>query len=161
MTRPQSGFARRQRKATHARNPASDSCSTKASSVPKDYVKAFKWFRLAAQKGDVSAEYSLGLMYYKGWGIPKDDALAYKWFRLAAQKGITRAQYNLGVIYASRGVPKNYVEGYKWLSLAAAYERDDERRKGIEKLRDFLEKEMTPQERAEAQRQAAEWRPRK
>ena len=115
-----------------------------------------------AEKGHAAAQANLGNMHYKGWGVPKDYAKALKWYRKAADKGHASVQYMLGRMYSKgQGVPKDYARAYKWLSLAAAYERDDERRKGIEKLRDFLEKEMTPQERAEAQRQAAEWRPRK
>ena len=85
-----SGFAKRRRRATPTYNTyLGATCTSRRPRRSKRLRESvLKWFRLAAQKGDVSAEYSLGLMYYKGWGIPKDDALAYKWFRLAAQKTI-------------------------------------------------------------------------
>ena len=36
--------------------------------VPKSYTKAAKWYRLAAQAGDVHAQVNLGWLYQKGRG---------------------------------------------------------------------------------------------
>ena len=46
-----------------------------------------KWNRLAAEQGNVWAQYLLGSMYYNGDGVPQDDAAAMKWYRLAAEQG--------------------------------------------------------------------------
>ena len=70
-----------------------------------------KWFRLAAEQGDASAQTNLGLMYEQGDGVPQDDAEAAKWYRLAAEKGEARAQNNLaGMYYDGVGVPQDYAE---------------------------------------------------
>ena len=46
-----------------------------------------KWYRKAAEQGQVDAQYNLGSFYRKGWGVPKDYAEAVKWYRKAAEQG--------------------------------------------------------------------------
>ena len=66
-----------------------------------------KWYRLAAEQGNASAQYNLGVRYANGEGVPQDDAEAVKWYRLAAEQGDASAQYNLGVRHANgEGVPQ-------------------------------------------------------
>jgi len=61
----------------------------------------------------------------------------------------------LGGMYASGlGVRQNYVRAYMWASLAAAQGLEGSA-KGLE----ILEKKMTPNQLAEAQRLAREWKP--
>ena len=55
--------------------------------VPKDYVKAAKWYLKAAEQGYAWAQYKLGVMYANGRGVPQNDAEAIKWFRMAADQG--------------------------------------------------------------------------
>ncbi len=115
--------------------------------VPKDDKEAVKWYRLAAEQGNAEAQFNLGVMYDNGRGVPKDDKEAVKWYRLAAEQGNANAMGNLGVMYSlGMGVPKDYVEAYKWGNLAAANGNE----KGA-KLRDMLEKEMTPSQIEKAQ----------
>ena len=116
--------------------------------MPQDDTEAVKWYRLAAAQGYDSAQSNLGVMYAKGQGVPQDDAEAMKWYRLAADQGDGRAQVNLGVLYGNgQGVRRNYVQGYMWLSLAA--QQGD---KGAVLIQGQIEREMTPDELAEAQR---------
>ena len=99
-------------------------------SVPKDYLQAAKWLRLAAEqgaaeKGDAEqrvaeARYNLGILYVTGEGVAQDYAEAAKWFRMAAEQGIAEAQYNLGLAYSNgRGVAQDYAEAVKWYRKAA------------------------------------------
>lgn len=44
-----------------------------------------------AKKGDASAQYYLGQMYYKGKGVTKDLTQAYAWLSLAARNGMDLA----------------------------------------------------------------------
>jgi hypothetical protein len=53
-------------------------------------------------------------------------------------------------------VPENFVQAYKWWSLAAA--RGDDNAK---KNKAIVEKKMTREQIAEAQKLAAEWKPKK
>ena len=76
--------------------------------------------RSAAEQGDASAQFNLGLKYYNGEGVPQDYQEAVKWYRLAAEQGDASAQGSLGAMYyIGEGVPKDDVEAVYWLRLAA------------------------------------------
>jgi len=87
--------------------------------------------------------------------VPQYDAEAVKWLHDAADQGEADAQHNLGVMYAvGKGTPRDYVEAYMWLSLAVA--------QGDEEVRghfDSIERQITPDQIAEAQKRAAAWKP--
>ncbi len=120
-----------------------------------DYHTAIKEFQLSAERGDVKAQYNLGVMYQLGLGVPQDDQEAVRWYRLAAEQGDASAQFKLGVMYdKGKGVLKDYVLAHMWMTLAAAKGGKD-----AVKLRDLLEERMTPAQLTEAQRLAREWRP--
>ena len=88
--------------------------------VPQDDAEAVKWYRLAAEQGNASAQYNLGVGYANGEGVPQDDAEAVKWYRLAAEQGNASAQYNLGVRYANgEGYHRTMPRRLKWYRLAA------------------------------------------
>jgi hypothetical protein len=54
-----------------------------------------KSFRLAAEQGDVDAQFALGVMYAMGRGALQDDAEAMIWFHKSATQGHADAQHNL------------------------------------------------------------------
>ena len=106
-----------------------------------------------AKQGDANAQYNLGGSYYFGAGVAKDYVEAVKWIRKAAEQGLALAQYDLGVCYKiGKGVEKDYVEAYAWCNLASATN------KFAGKTRDDLEKEMSPQQIADAQKRTRELR---
>ena len=112
------------------------------------------WYRLAADQGYAVAQSNLGFMYANGQGVPQNHAEAVRWYRLAADQGNALAQYNLGIMYDSGdGVPENDIEAYKWLALAAAQQGD------FAGAQDAVRRRMTPAQIAEAQKLAAEWKP--
>lgn len=81
---------------------------------------------------------------------------AVKWYRKAAEQNYAAAQYNLGVCYSNgEGVTKDYVEAYKWRLLAVG--QGDENAK---QAMTTLEKKMTPEQIAEGQKRAREFKPR-
>ena len=90
-----------------------------------DYATALKEWLPLAERGHVTAQSNLGIMYSQGQGVPQNDAEAVKWLRLAAQQGDDTAQYNLGVRYfEGRGVPQDYTEAVKLYRLAAEHGLD-------------------------------------
>jgi len=120
--------------------------------VTQNYKTAVKWYKLAAKQGNAVAQYNLGVMYRKGKGVPQNDKTAVKWYRLAAEQGDADAQGNLGVMYAfGTGVLKDYVYAHMWGNIAVSIGGKE---KG--KVRDFVEKKMTPAQIAEAQKLARE-----
>jgi hypothetical protein len=125
--------------------------------VPKDYKEAVKWYRLAAEQGHDEAQYNLGNKYDKGQGVQQDYKEAVKWWRFSSEQGNALAQYNLGLMYAKgEGVPQDYALAHKWWNLAGS--------NGVKQAvgnRNILEKKMTQQQIAEAQRLARNWKPKK
>jgi clan AA aspartic protease (TIGR02281 family) len=90
--------------------------------VTQDFKEAVKWFRLAADKGNIHALGYLGAIFHDGGnGVAQDYREAVKWFRLAAQKGDADAQETLGDIFyaGGAGVTQDYKEAAKWYRLAA------------------------------------------
>ena len=125
--------------------------------VSQNDAEAVKWYRKAAEQGEAMAQTHLGVMYDHGQGVTQDSTQAVSWFRKAAEQGEAGAQTALGVMYESGiGVPPDNVLAHMWLSLAAAQGNGD-----AAKLRDSLARFMNPDQIAEAQRLAREWKPTK
>ena len=121
--------------------------------VPQDYKTAVKWYTLAAEQGNVSAHYNLGIMYNKGLGVPQDYKTAVKWFTLSAEQGHAEAQGNLGVMYGmGHGVIKDNVYAHMWANIANSNGNDN----GKEIMEILLKHGMTPSQIEEAQRLARE-----
>jgi TPR repeat protein len=100
-------------------------------------------------------------MYEKGQGVTQDDAQAVKCFRIEADQGDLPAQYKLGFMYYDgRGVPRDYVQAHMWFNLSAAQCSEDED-EVVMKLRDLVAGMMTPQQIAQAQKLARNWKPTK
>lgn len=53
-----------------------------------DYANAIHLFKIAGSWGYKPAEYSLGVMYFRGGGVPADRPLGATWMELAAASGI-------------------------------------------------------------------------
>ena len=127
--------------------------------VPQDFAEALRWSRQAADQGDAVAQFNLGFMYSKGRGMPPDYAETAHWYRKAADQGNIEAQFNLGVMYdQGQGVPQDPVEAHKCLSLAVSRAVGDDIKKFTD-ARNLVAERMTPRQIAEAQRRAAEWKP--
>ena len=54
---------------------------------PQDDAEAARWYRMAAEQGHASAQYTLGLMYAIGSGVLKDATLAHMWLSIAGANG--------------------------------------------------------------------------
>ena len=86
----------------------------------KEYEKAVKLYKEAAEQGNVRAQYNLGLCYENGNGVEQSYTEAVRWYRKAAEQGDAEAQYNLGVSYDhGNGVEQSYEEAHKWYKEAA------------------------------------------
>ena len=62
--------------------------------VAQDYAEAARWYRKAAEQGDLAARNNLGVLYINGTGVPRDLVQAYKWFHLASKRGFRGAANN-------------------------------------------------------------------
>jgi TPR repeat protein len=115
-----------------------------------DYDAALREWRPLAEQGDDRAQLNLGFMYDNGYGVPQDYKEAIKWYRRAAEQGNDRAQYNLGLMYeGGYGVLKNNLQAHMWYDIA-----------GVEvavSYRDYVAREMTSAQVAEAKKLARLW----
>ena len=85
----------------------------------------------------------------------RDYATAVRLLRPLAEQGNPNAQYTLGVFYDNGlGVPQDRIRSYMWFELSASQGRE-----GAAAFRDLIARRMTPEQIAEAQKLAHEWRP--
>lgn len=82
----------------------------------EDKKTAAAWFETAAEAGDQTARYHLGLASLKGEGMPQDVAKARLWFSTAGQQGLFR----LGLMtMKGEGGPKDMPRGIAMVQQAA------------------------------------------
>ena len=112
-------------------------------------VRSVNFFRMAADKGHVAAQFELGQMYAQGLGVTQQFEEAAYWYLIAAKQGHAQAQFHLGFLYShGQGVEQDYVKAYQWYctSERCGYTLA---RKNVA----FLGKKLSPGER-----EMAEWR---
>ena len=130
--------------------------------VTQNLTTSMKWFRVAAAQVHDGAQFNVGLMYEYGFGVVAlDYAEAMKWYRLAAEQEQAQAQLSIARMYRlGKGVPQDYMQAHVWYNLAAASCSPPcaIRNLAVEH-RDLIELKMTPEQIAEAQRLAREWKP--
>lgn len=82
-------------------------------------ISEFRATEKDAGKGDMDAQFNLGVMYKNGTGVKKDETKAFEWYRKAGLGGHQVAQYNLGVLSRNGwGVPQDFIQSYKWHKIA-------------------------------------------
>ncbi len=90
-----------------------------------------------------------------------DYARALRLWRPLAEHGHADAQHNLGVMHrSSQGVPQDYVQAHMWFNVAAARLLPGEGFNAAIQERNLVADLMTPDQIAEAQKLASEWKPR-
>ena len=119
---------------------------------------ALALLRDVASQGVTEAQAYLGQLYRKGGAVAQDFEEARRWYQLAAAKGDIASQAGLGELYRyGYGVEQSYPHAYMWFSLAASAvtenipERVMAARDAI-KARDTLERMMSQEDRAEAEK---------
>jgi TPR repeat protein len=122
------------------------------------FSDAVKWYRSAAEKGVLNAQWQLGQILVSGKpAFPKrsdkvkaDPAQGVRWLKKAASQGHDRAQLSLARCYEQGlGVNQDQTEAFKWYTLAA-------RQNGLlaNAYRDQLALKLNPKEIVEGQRRA-------
>ncbi|HEB94499.1 MAG TPA: sel1 repeat family protein [Gammaproteobacteria bacterium] len=90
--------------------------------VPQDPARSVVYYRKAAEKGDIHAQFNLAVSYNTGVGIPMNFQQAVKWYRRAADQGADFAQYNLATMYEEgSGVAQDFQQAAQWYRLAAEH----------------------------------------
>jgi hypothetical protein len=108
------------------------------------------WLWKATAKGNPNAPVRLAAMYVKGEGVPRSCEQAIVLLKTAAEKENAVARNQLASMYGSGVcVPRNRVEAYRWASSALAANPNSE---WAQQRRDQLWQQMTPEERALAEK---------
>jgi TPR repeat protein len=140
-----------------------------AGGVRPDAECAVTWLRRAAERGHAEAQRLLGGHYADGDGVAQDDTEAVGWLQKAAEQGEPFAQFKLGEMFAAgRGVPQDDTQAAVWMcragecgneSLAqyAQYKLVDRYEKASAAAREAMDRAMSPEQRANVQRQLREW----
>jgi TPR repeat protein len=125
--------------------------------VDRSYINAMKWYKQAAEKGYPQAQHAMGSMYEQGQGVKRDIAEAAKWYNLSANQGYLLSQNALGVIYTTgdTGVQQDLVKAHMWFNIASKEDATATSR------RDRLKARMKPEQLAEAEKLANEFKPKK
>tara|TARA_B100000700_G_scaffold331794_1_gene468848 strand:- start:13016 stop:14605 length:1590 start_codon:yes stop_codon:yes gene_type:complete len=91
--------------------------------VREDHKKAFDWYVISAEKGNLDSARNLAWLYEKGQGTKVNKKEAFKWMKKAAQKGWKSASVSLGRYYAvGVGTAQN---ADKALALLTPYSNKD------------------------------------
>ena len=126
--------------------------------VPEDSDKALQYYLKAAGQGSEEAQIAIGRMYQDGWGsVQADRAEADKWLYMAAQQGREEGLSEYADwIDKRKGSDRNAVEVFVYTSLAV-----QKGASGMESRLAELKAELTPEQLKEAEKQIADWTPRK
>jgi hypothetical protein len=115
-----------------------------------DSVAEAAWLWKATAKGNPDAPVRLADMYVKGNGVPRSCEQAMVLLKTAATKENARARNRLASMYSSGTcVARNRVEAYRWMSAALSA---DPNSAWAQQNRESLWNQMTPDERAEAEK---------
>ena len=91
--------------------------------LPVDYDQADVWLRKAAARNNPIAQFSLGIMYLKGYKYEKDYREALRLLGLAADQNHLDALKVLGILYFEGAiVPQDYRKARDYFYLAADYD---------------------------------------
>jgi uncharacterized protein len=88
--------------------------------VPLDDVKAARWYKLAADRGDRDAMFALAIFHMSRRGGLQDKAEAARLFASAAKLGNAAAAYDLGLLYLEgQQLPQDFARAAELFKAAA------------------------------------------
>lgn len=83
-----------------------------------NYPLSLKLLTPPAEKGDIDAQYLVGMIHLYGLAGQKNSYLAQGWLTLAAEAGHTAAQEQLAFLYQDRHQPLyNPIDAYHWFKI--------------------------------------------
>jgi TPR repeat protein len=118
---------------------------------------AAMWSRRGAELGIATAQDTYARLLRQGRGVPKDEREAVKWFTEAARQGFAYAYEALADMKSKgEGTSRDLVEAYALAHVADYYLASEGGR--IEKFKNGLARELSPQQIERASRRAREIR---
>ena len=126
-----------------------------------EFGRALAIFRPLVERGDPSAQFMVGAMYFYGRGLDRDDGSAAIMFYKAAAQGNPEGILALGsLLLYGVGLRQDIVKSYMWLSIAGESANLDVARQA-KTLQEHATRLMTTGEISQAERLARDFRPRK
>ncbi len=134
-----------------ATNPSSAGAEEMANAKnASDAAASAVWLWKATAKGNPDAPVQLADMYINGQGVPRSCEQAIVLLKTAAEKENAHARNRLASMYATGScVQRDRVQAYRWLSSALAA---DPNSAWAKQNRDLIWQQMTPDERAQAEK---------
>lgn len=91
----------------------------------RKYAESLRYLKIAAELGNVEANYLLGCFYDFGYGVKINYEKAYDYYLCAAENGHAHAQYDVGFAFRyARGIERNLEKAIYWFKKSAALECD-------------------------------------
>jgi TPR repeat protein len=91
----------------------------------KNYQRAYREWKAAAEAGHAEAQFDLGVLYAQGLGVPRDLTVAASWYLKSAEQGNPEAQFALGQMYSRGwGVPRDEADALRWFQMANSVDSD-------------------------------------
>ena len=113
------------------------------------------WRVKESADGNPHAQAQMGEAYMEGDGVEKDPAKGLEWLHKAIAQGDGGAMNSLGDAYASgTGVTQDWQEAYFWYEAEVKYVHGPSANRIYE-----VQNHLTPEQRAAAEKRAAEWKP--
>ncbi|MCB1225328.1 MAG: sel1 repeat family protein [Verrucomicrobiales bacterium] len=85
-----------------------------------DFARAERELRAWADRGDMDAQFELGIRLITGEGVKKDEKAGLDYVTKAAEQGQPRAQHVMGTLYADGTVvKKDLAQAFAWFLKAA------------------------------------------
>ena len=98
------------------------SSTEESTRADRDDAAAVVFYRFAAERGLVQAQFNLALMYAEGRGVERDPEEAVRWYRLAAAQGDPRAVRALAIATVTgEGVERDTAAAARLFGVAAAH----------------------------------------
>ena len=86
----------------------------------EDVEAAARWYRRAAEAGDLPGMAAWGTALREGFGVPADRAGGAAWLRRAARAGDPRGMLNHGIaLLSGKDLPRDEPAGARWVQRAA------------------------------------------
>ena len=82
---------------------------------------ALKYYKMAAEKGNVKSMVKCAEMTYYGKGVPENKKTAIKYYKMAADAGDVFSMFTCGIIFTDGDdeIPESYKEATKYFKMGA------------------------------------------
>jgi TPR repeat protein len=87
---------------------------TQRNIIKKDYLRAFRWMKKAADMGDLVSMFELGRMYCRGHGVENDVEQGEEWFDKATIRCGSRYAERTVVLFHTSEDMQDFTLAYKW-----------------------------------------------